>query len=109
MTAKRAAAAARSEGLLVHFDSTESTHAVTRQTVKAMAALLGLNENQVVHNALAFFRDKLLVDASLSVYEPDDGPLSADHVRAIKELVGTVDFKPTRSVLPSRRRLVDPE
>jgi hypothetical protein len=65
--------------LLLKFRPTDSVVGVTRKTVKAMAARLGVPETQVVHLALS----KLAVE-TLPGYEPDDGPLTARQLAAVK-------------------------
>ncbi len=71
--------AAREDSLLLKFRPTDSTLGVTRETVKTMAARLGVSETQVVHLALA----RLAADL-LPGYEPDDRPLTARQIAAVK-------------------------
>jgi len=70
---------AANDSLLLKFRPTDSVVGVTRKTVKAMAARLGVPETQVVHLALA----KLAVE-TLPGYESDDGPLTARQLAAVK-------------------------
>jgi hypothetical protein len=70
---------AASDSLLLKFRPTDSVVRVTRKTVKAMATQLGVPETQVVHLALA----KLAVE-TLAGYKPDDGPLTARQLAAIR-------------------------
>jgi hypothetical protein len=70
---------AANDSLLLKFRPTDSVVGVTRKTVKAMAAQLGVPETQVVHLALS----KLAAD-TLPGYEADDGPLTAKQMAAVK-------------------------
>jgi hypothetical protein len=67
------------DSLLLKFRPTDSVVGVTRKTVKAMALRLGVPETQVVHLALS----KLAAE-TLPGYEPDDGPLTARQLAAVK-------------------------
>jgi len=67
------------DSLLLKFRPTDSVLGVTRSTVKAMAARLGVPETQVVHLALA-----KLAEDTLPGYEADDGPLTAKQFAAVK-------------------------
>jgi len=98
MPAKLAGARPKSQALLLNFRAVEAVHAVTRQTVKEIAESLGLNESQAVHYALASLRDKVLLGRPAHSYEPDDGPLSPEHIRAIRGRVGHLEFNPTSSI-----------
>jgi hypothetical protein len=53
---------------------------VTRDTVKRLAAQLGVDETQAIHHALRQLAIKLLPQ-----YEADDGALTASQVRQIKK------------------------
>jgi hypothetical protein len=81
------------ERMLLQFRSAESANAVSRRTVRKMAALLGFNETETTLFALARLRDQLL-----PAYEPDEGPLSAKVIQAIKDRVPQDDFQPTKSL-----------
>ena len=70
---------AANDHLLLKFRPRDSRLGVTRSTVKAMAAELGVPETHVVHLALA-----KLAEETLPAYEADDGPLTAKHLRAIR-------------------------
>jgi hypothetical protein len=67
------------DSLLLKFRPTDSVVGVTRKTVKAMAAQLGVPETQVVHLALS----KLAAD-TLPGYEADAGRLTAKQIAAVK-------------------------
>ena len=69
-----------SENLLVKFRSRDTPFGVTRGTVKALAKELDVNETQVIHMALSKFAADVL-----PAYAPDDGPLTAKQVRALRK------------------------
>ena len=69
-----------SASLLVKFRSKDTQFGVTRGTVKALAEELDVNETQVIHMALSKFARDVL-----PAYAPDDGPLSAKQVRALRK------------------------
>ena len=66
--------------LLLKFRARDTRTGVTRGTVKALAQELGLNETQVIHMALS----RLAADV-LPAYAPDDGPLTAAQVKALRK------------------------
>lgn len=68
------------ENLLVKFRAKDTQFGVTRTTVKAIAKELDVNETQVIHMALS----KLAADV-LPAYAPDDGPLTAKQVSALRK------------------------
>lgn len=72
--------AAAAENLLVKFRSRDTQFGVTRGTVKALAKELDVSETQVIHMALPKFASDVL-----PAYAPDDGPLTAKQVRALRE------------------------
>ena len=69
-----------SDNLLVKFRVKDTALGVTRSTVKAIAKVLEVNETQVIHMALSKFAADVL-----PAYAPDDGPLSAKQIRALRE------------------------
>ena len=69
-----------SENLLVKFRSKDTQFGVTRGTVKAIAKELDVNETQVIHMALSKFATDVL-----PAYAPDDGPLTAKQIRALRK------------------------
>lgn len=69
-----------SDNLLVKFRSRDTPFGVTRGTVKALAKELDVNETQVIHMALSKFAADVL-----PAYAPDDGPLTAKQVRALRK------------------------
>ena len=71
---------AASENLLMKFRSKDTQFGVTRGTVKAMAKELDVNETQVIHMALSRFASDVL-----PTYAPDDGPLSAKKIKALRK------------------------
>ncbi|WP_304350042.1 hypothetical protein [Comamonas testosteroni] len=66
--------------LLVKFRAKDTNLGVTRGTVKEMAKELDLNETQVIHMALSKFAAEIL-----PAYEPDDGPLTAKQLKALRK------------------------
>jgi hypothetical protein len=69
-----------SENLLVKFRSKDTQFGVTRGTVKALAKELDVNETQVIHMALSKFASDVL-----PAYAPDDGPLTAKQIIALRK------------------------
>ena len=69
-----------SENLLVKFRSKDTKFGVTRGTVKALAKELDVNETQVIHMALSKFATDVL-----PAYAPDDGPLTALQLKALRK------------------------
>ena len=70
---------AASENLLVKFRSKNTQFGVSRETVKALARELDVNETQVIHMALSKFASDVL-----PAYELDDGPLTAKQIKALR-------------------------
>ena len=68
------------ENLLLKFRSKDTQFGVTRTTVKAIAKELDVNETQVIHMALS----KLATDV-LPSYAPDNGPLTAKQLLALRK------------------------
>ena len=68
------------ENLLVKFRSKDTQFGVTRTTVKAIAKELDVNETQVIHMALSRFAADVL-----PTYAPDDGPLTAKQLLALRK------------------------
>ena len=64
------------------YRATDSASGVTRETAKRLAARLGVDETQAIHQALHALAVKMLPQ-----YEVDDGPLSAAQLRQIKKRV----------------------
>jgi len=71
---------ASNKKLLVKFRSKDTQFGVTRTTVKAIAKELDVNETQVIHMALSKFATVVL-----PAYAPDDGPLTAKQVLALRK------------------------
>jgi hypothetical protein len=63
-----------SAGLLLKFREKDTALGVTRDTLQALSAHLGLTETMVIHFALA-----QLARETLPSYEADDGPLPAPY------------------------------
>ncbi len=68
------------EHLLVKFRTKDTRFGVTRSTVKALASELDVSETQVIHMALSKFAEEVL-----PAYEPDDGPLTARQMAALRK------------------------
>lgn len=68
------------ESLLVKFRAKDTQFGVTRRTVKALAQELDVNETQVIHMALSKFATDVL-----PAYAPDDGPLTAKQLKALRK------------------------
>ena len=71
---------AANENLLVKFRSKNTEFGVTRETVKALARKLDVNETQVIYIALS----KLANDV-LPAYELDDGPLTEEFMEFLRK------------------------
>jgi hypothetical protein len=71
---------ASNKKLLVKFRSKDTQFGVTRTTVRAIAKELDVNETQVIHMALSKFATDVL-----PAYAPDDGPLTAKQVLALRK------------------------
>jgi hypothetical protein len=67
------------EELRLSFRAEDMPFGVTRQMLKAMAVKLDMSETQVIHRALA-----KLASEVLSSYAPDDGPLTARQIKALR-------------------------
>lgn len=66
--------------IALRYRSQDSATGVTRTTVKRLAAVLGVDETQVIHLALHELATKVLPQ-----YEADDGPLTKAQFRQIKK------------------------
>ena len=71
---------ALSDNLLVKFRTKDTAFGVTRHTVKALAAELDVSETQAIHMAISKFASDVL-----PAYAPDDGPLSAKQISALRK------------------------
>jgi hypothetical protein len=76
------------------YRTVDSVSGVTRETVKRLAAHLGVDETQAIHQALHDLAARVLPQ-----YEPDDGALSATQVRQIKKRVPQGTKRSVRSSL----------
>ena len=72
---------AATDSLLLKFRAKDTRFGVTRNTVRALASEMDVNETQVVHIALS-----RLAETMLASYEPDDGPLTVRQIAAIRKL-----------------------
>jgi antitoxin component of RelBE/YafQ-DinJ toxin-antitoxin module len=73
---------------------TDSATGVTRDTAKRIAERLGVDETQAIHLALHDMAVRLLPQ-----YEADDGPLTANQLRQIKEQAPQGKMRSVRSSL----------
>lgn len=87
---KRAAPAS----MLLKFKAKDGVLGVQKSTVKIMSELLGLNETDVVHLALA-----KLAKEVIPAYAPDDGALTESQLNKIKKLSGINQAMPMSSAL----------
>jgi hypothetical protein len=72
----------------------DSATGVSRATAKRLAAQLGVDETQAIHQALHDLAVRVLPQ-----YEQDDGPLTAAQVRQIKKRVPQGTKRSVRSSL----------
>lgn len=82
------------EQIAFRYRATDTDTGVTRDTVMRLAAHLGVDETDAIHMALQALAAKLLPP-----YEADDGPLSDEQMRQIRELVPQGDNGSVRSSL----------
>ena len=73
--------------ILLRYRDTDTNFGVTRATATRLAKSLGLSETQVIHVALAHFARQ-----NLPAYEADDGPLTDEQMKRIRELVPQTGF-----------------
>lgn len=76
------------------YRAVDSATGVSRETAKRLAAQLGVDETQAIHQALHELAVRVLPQ-----YEQDDGPLTAAQVRQIKKLVPQGTRRSVRSSL----------
>jgi hypothetical protein len=69
-----------SNQIAFRYRNIDSATGVTRDTAKRLAEQLGVDETQVIHQAL-----HALAVQVLPQYESDDGPLTATQIRQIKK------------------------
>ena len=67
--------------MLFRYRNQDTVAGISRKTALRMAETLGLSETQAIHLALA-----RLAKETLPRYEPDDGPLNAEQIKAIRAL-----------------------
>lgn len=73
------------DALLMRFQPTDTATKVSRATLTKLAKQLGYKrESEVLHYAV-----RKLADEVLPTYEPDDGPLTAKQMAAIRKAAGT--------------------
>ena len=76
------------------YRAVDSTTGVSRKTAKRLAAQLGVDETQAIHQALHELAVRVLPQ-----YEQDDGPLTAAQARQIKNRVPQSTKRSVRSSL----------
>jgi antitoxin component of RelBE/YafQ-DinJ toxin-antitoxin module len=82
VTKPKAKSRERVSGKMLFRYRTEDTVAgISRKTALRLAQTLGLSETQAIHLALA-----RLAKETLPRYAPDDGPLNAEQIKAIRAL-----------------------
>lgn len=74
-------ARSQNKQIAFRYRATDSATGVSRKTAKRLAAQLGVDETQAIHQALHDLAVRVLPQ-----YERDDGPLTAAQVRQIKKL-----------------------
>jgi hypothetical protein len=85
------------EKLLLRFRENDGPMGVTRDTLRSIAGMLGVDETTAIHFALAQIKDKVLPR-----YERDDGPLTAAQLRQARSLVSQ-DRQPTSTLFDMRK------
>ncbi|TAK67086.1 MAG: hypothetical protein EPO19_12210 [Betaproteobacteria bacterium] len=76
------------------YRAVDSATGVSRKTAKRLAAQLGVDETQAIHQALHELAVRVLPQ-----YEQDDGPLTAAQLRQIKKAVPQSTKRSVRSSL----------
>jgi hypothetical protein len=76
------------------YRAVDSATGVSRETAKRLAAQLGVDETQAIHQALHELAVRVLPQ-----YEQDDGPLTATQVRQIRKRVPQGTKRSVRSSL----------
>ncbi len=75
-------ARSQNDQIAFRYRAIDSATGVSRKTAKRLAAQLGVDETQAIHQALHELAVRVLPQ-----YEQDDGPLTAAQVRQIKHRV----------------------
>ncbi len=75
-------ARSQSNQIAFRYRAVDSATGVSRETAKRLAAQLGVDETQAIHQALHELAVRVLPQ-----YEQDDGPLTATQVRQIRKRV----------------------
>lgn len=89
------AVSSASDALLMRFQPTDTATKISRATLTKLAQKLGYQrESEVLHYAAL----KLANDV-LPTYEPDDGPLTAKQMAAIKKAVPQNQLKSVKASL----------
>ena len=78
------ATATTPDALLLRFQADDTATRVSRATLKRLAVQLGYQrESEVLHYAV-----RKLANEVLPTYAPDDGPLTAKQLKAIRKAAG---------------------
>lgn len=85
------------ESLLLRLRPADTPNGISSATLARMAAVLGLPETQVIHQAL-----RKLATEVLPAYEADNGPISARMVKSLKKRVPQGRYKSAASSLFSK-------
>jgi hypothetical protein len=72
--------APKPDSLLFRLRPTDSPNGISGSTLARLAAALGVPETQVIHQAL-----RKLATETLPAYEADEGPVSAQMIKALKQ------------------------
>lgn len=83
-----------SNQIAFRYRSNDSAAGVTRETAKRLADFLGVDETQVIHQALHELATRVLPQ-----YDADDGPLTAAQVRQIRKRAPLGEKRSVRSSL----------
>ena len=76
------------------YRASDSPAGVSRKTARRLAERLGVDETQVIHRALRELAVKVLPQ-----YEADDGPLTADQLRQVRNRAPARKERSVRSAL----------
>ena len=87
-------AATKPESLLFRLRPTDTPSGISGPTLARLAAILGLPETQVIHQAL-----RKLATEVLPAYEADEGPVSDRMLKGLKKRAPQSHYKSVASTL----------
>lgn len=87
-------AATKPESLLFRLRPTDTPSGISGPTLARLAAILGLAETQVIHQAL-----RKLATEVLPAYEADEGPVSDRMLKSLKKRAPQGRYKSAASTL----------